>query len=169
MSESKLTSHAMVLVFAGSETTATALSGATYLLLTHPPVLRRVTAEVRSTFSSPGDITLTSVHTLTYMLAVLNEVLRMYPPVTAGMVRKVPRGGQVIAGEFVREGTFVEVQPWSMHHDGNTWEDPWEFRPERFVKGDGGERGMTAEQVEALQPFSVGPRTCLGKKYVSTG
>lgn len=79
------------------------LSGVTYLLLSHPDALRKVTEEVRTKFRSEEDITLTSVSCLTYMLACLNESLRAYPPVPFGMPRQVPKGGATIAGEYVPE------------------------------------------------------------------
>lgn len=94
----------MVLIVAGSETTATLLAGATYELTTHPAVMERVTREVRETFSSTSEINFISASQLKYMLSVLNETFRYYPPVLSGMVRKVPRGGQVIAGHFIPEG-----------------------------------------------------------------
>lgn len=93
--------NATVLLLAGSETTATCLSGTTYFLLTHPEVLEKVTAEIRSAFSTDADINIQSVNKLTYLIPVLNESLRMYPPLTSGMVREVPTGGAEIAGRFV--------------------------------------------------------------------
>lgn len=94
----------MILTLAGSETTATLLSGATYLLLTNPDVMQKLIDEVRSRFKSSDEINLTSVGSLTYMLAVLNESLRCYPPVTSGLVRTVPGNGLDIAGHFVPPG-----------------------------------------------------------------
>lgn len=93
-------------MLAGSETTATTLSGATYLLLTHPAALAALAREVRSAFASADEITLGSVSAgkLPYMLAVLNEALRLYPPVTSGLVRVVPAEGEQISGHYVPGG-----------------------------------------------------------------
>jgi cytochrome P450 len=96
--------NASILVIAGSETTATLLSGATYFLLTHPPVLEKLVQEVRSSFDSEMEITLISVNKLTYMLAVLNEALRCYPPVVSNMVRVTSKGGETIAGQYIPGG-----------------------------------------------------------------
>lgn len=105
----RLASNADTLIIAGSETTATLLSGATYLLLRNPDALRKLTDEVRSTFKSDDEITFASVNSLTYMLACLNEALRCYPPVPGGLPRIVPKGsgGVTIAGQFVPEGVSV--------------------------------------------------------------
>ncbi len=59
--------------------------------------------EVRLSFKSEDEITLTSVGNLTYMLNCLKESLRMYPPVPFGLPRQVPKGGAKIAGHLVPE------------------------------------------------------------------
>ncbi len=73
----------------------------TFFLLAHPDELARVTEEVRSSFNSEDEITLLSVQKLEYMLACLNEALRLYPPVSFGMPRYTPDGGVTIGGHFV--------------------------------------------------------------------
>ena len=88
---------------AGSETTATVLSGATYFLLTHPEARQKLEQEVRGAFASDEEITIESVGKLTYMLACLNETMRMYPPVPVGLPRVVPKGGDTIADQYVPE------------------------------------------------------------------
>ncbi|KAI1781041.1 putative cytochrome P450 [Hypoxylon cercidicola] len=162
LSFEKLSANAFILVLAGSETTATTLSGATYLLLTHPEILERLKREVRSAFSSVDDININSVNKLSYMLAILNEALRLYPPVTSGLVRTVPPGGDQVAGQFVPGGTFVEVQQWSMNHSKENWKDPWTFNPERFLATPE-EAAKAGNRLDALQAFSVGPRNCIGR------
>lgn len=106
----QLAANAFILVLAGSETTATTLSGITYLLLKHPRVMDKVTREVRGMFKTKDEIDMNSVMSLKYMLAVINESLRLYPPVVSSLVREVPRGcgGVNIAGRHVPEGvSFV--------------------------------------------------------------
>jgi cytochrome P450 len=109
-----LEANSSILIIGGSETTATLLSGVTYFLLTNPSTLERLTQEVRSAFSSEKDIDLISVSKLTYMLACLDEALRMYPPVPIGLPRVVPRGGATIAGHFVPEKVSTDL------HQANT-------------------------------------------------
>lgn len=104
-----LSTNAFLLVIAGSETTATTLSGATALLLSHPNILEKLQQEVRSSFKSADEITITSVNKLYYMLAILNEALRLYPPVTSGLVRTVPPGGEQVAGRYVPEGVSTSL------------------------------------------------------------
>lgn len=111
MSFEKLSANAEILVLAGSETTATLLSGCTYLLLTNPEKMEKLKHEVRSTFGSESEITASSVNSLPYMLGVLNEALRLYPPVTSSLVRVVPPGGDMVADHWVPEGVSRSPDP----------------------------------------------------------
>jgi cytochrome P450 len=92
-----------VLLVAGSETTATLLSGATYLLLKHPEFMDRLKSEVRSVFKNAGEITLRSVSPgrLPYLDAVLQESFRCYPPVPSTLPRITGPKGATIDGCFV--------------------------------------------------------------------
>ena len=158
LDDSKLRANARILVVAGSETTSTLMNGVTYLLLTHPEAMEKLKHEVRSAFKSAEDITIASASRLPYMLGCLNEALRLYPPVPGSMVRTIGKGGGVIAGHYIPEGTMVECQQWSMNHSTMHWESPWEFRPERFLSSE-----KNRDTREALQPFNVGPRDCVGR------
>lgn len=155
----QLQMNASVLIIAGSETTATLLSGATFLLLTNPEALAKLTDEVRSTFDDDADITLSSVGSLSYMLACLDESLRRYPPVVIGLPRLAPKGGAQVAGHFVPAGTRVAVWQYAASHDPALWTDPHGFHPERFL----GDPRFARDTLDAMQPFSLGPRNCIGK------
>ncbi|KAI1821981.1 putative cytochrome P450 monooxygenase [Xylaria intraflava] len=159
LTQGRLATNASLLIRAGSETTATLLSGATYFLTTHPEILERLQQEVRLTFKSDEEITLTSVGSLSYMLACLNESLRCYPPVVSGLPRLVPKGGATIDGKFVPEGTIVSVFQWAINRDESLWTEPERFAPERWL----GDPKYKDDQLDAMQPFSVGPRNCIGR------
>jgi len=94
--------NAMTLVVAGSETTATLLTGTTYFLCRHPETLKKVQSEVRTAFKSDKDITVKAVNDLPYMIAVLSETLRVFPPSGFGMPRFISaEGGQMVAGHYL--------------------------------------------------------------------
>ncbi|KAH7120708.1 putative cytochrome P450 [Dactylonectria macrodidyma] len=156
--------NANVLIIAGSETTATLLAGATYLLLKNPEAMKKLTAEVRSTFRSDDEMTLTSVGKLGYMKACLDEALRRYPPVPMGQPRVVFKGGTTIAGEFVPEKTVVSVWQWAANHHAHMWKDPLGYRPERFLQ----DPQFADDKLDALQPFAVGPRNCIGRNLANS-
>ncbi|KAI1864031.1 uncharacterized protein JN550_009051 [Neoarthrinium moseri] len=155
-----LEANAGLLVIAGSETTATLLSGAVYLLATHADALGKLQSEVRARFSNESEITLSSVNSLTYMLACLNEALRMYPPVAITGPRVTPEGGAVIAGHAVPEGATVGVWHLAMYRSAALFADPYGFHPERF---EGKDARFSNDKLDAVQPFSLGPRDCLGR------
>ncbi len=97
----ELDENALLLLLAGSETSATALSAATYYLLTKQTALERVCNEVRSAFHSEGDITFTSVARLPYLNAVIDESLRLHPPIPTAQQRITLPEGNIIDGHSV--------------------------------------------------------------------
>ena len=102
MSREEIKLTAAVIMVAGSETTATVLSGATYYLLRNPLALRQAQEEVRSAFKSRYEITLVSTSHLRYLAAVIQEALRCYPAVPGSFPRRTNMDeGQVIGGHYV--------------------------------------------------------------------
>lgn len=86
---------------AGTETTATLLSGLVFLLLKNPKAMKRLQDEVRAV--KKEDLTIEVLSHLTFMAACLSEASRMYPPVPTPIFRKVAKGGNTICGEWVPE------------------------------------------------------------------
>jgi averantin hydroxylase len=107
MSRQEMISNASAIVVAGSETSATLLSGCTWFLLKNPHHLRKLESHVRSSFNDESEIDLISVGKLDHMLAVLDEALRLYPPVPVQSNRIVTKGGAMIAGQWVPEGVSL--------------------------------------------------------------
>lgn len=93
--------NANMFMIGGTETTATLLSGLTYYLLKDNRTMSRLTKEVRNTFASDQDITIDKLARLPYLNACVEEGLRMYPPISNGLPRIVPRGGVTIQGKEV--------------------------------------------------------------------
>jgi cytochrome P450 len=93
--------NANILIVAGSETTATLLSGVTFWLLKNPEKYHKLLAEIRGSFAREEEITLEAVSRLPYLLASLKEALRMYPPIPSGLGRIVPDSGAFIDGTWI--------------------------------------------------------------------
>ncbi|KAI4087385.1 MAG: hypothetical protein LQ344_006823 [Seirophora lacunosa] len=151
MNRDEIIGTSRVMLVAGAETTATLLGGATYILLQNPSMMHRAQSEVRGTFKNADDITLRAVSTpglLPYLDAVLQESLRCRPPVPAAFPRK----------------TAVGVHQWSTYRSSANFASPDTFDPERFLPSP--PEKYRNDNVAALQPFSVGPRGCIGKSYV---
>lgn len=93
-----------ILLLAGSETTATLLSAVTFYLLRYPEVMEKLTVEIRSSFGTEDKITQVSVNKLKYLLAVLDETMRIHPPTPRGGPRVVSGEGEGIDGVWVPGG-----------------------------------------------------------------
>jgi cytochrome P450 len=159
LNDMELTSNAGVILIAGSETTATLLSGATYLILKNPEVLRKLKDEVRGKWKKYDDITIEQVNNTPYLIAVLQETLRYFPPVPAGFERTVEKGGAFVSGYFVPEGTALAVSSYAVGHSKRNFKDPEAFVPERWM----GDPRYADDIRSSMQPFSFGPRNCIGK------
>ncbi|EWY79383.1 hypothetical protein FOYG_17461 [Fusarium oxysporum NRRL 32931] len=147
------------LIIAGSETTATALSGVTFYLCKNPNVLAKLTDEIRSSFASEGEVTLLSVQKLKYMLAVLDESMRLFPPFPGPLPRSAKAGGDVICGKFVPSGTVLNIWQWAMYHHPDNFTMQDSFVPERWL----GDKRFINDRKDAFQPFSHGARNCIGR------
>ena len=114
MTLEELVSNASVLVLAGSETTATLLGGVTYYLLLkqNARVLETLLAEIRGAFATDADISVVAVAQLKYLGAVLDEALRIYPPVPLGQQRVVPALGETVLGKWLPGGVSFTVRPY---------------------------------------------------------
>lgn len=154
LSRTEMDSNANLILVAGSETTATLLSGVTYALLTNPAKLAKLKQEVRGRWKDYNDITLAEVNNAPYLLAVLNEALRYFPPVPAGFERRVGKGGEFVSGYWLPEGTAVSVSQYPTYHSEANFKDAESFVPERWM--DTPEYANDKKSI--LQPFSFGPR-----------
>ncbi|KAK2601696.1 hypothetical protein QQS21_004771 [Conoideocrella luteorostrata] len=151
---SELIIQGSALIFAGSETAATALAAITWYLLRVPRCLAAMQTEIRSSFKSKDEITGTSVARLVYLHGVIEEGLRMFPPVVIGLPRASP--GAFIDGRYIPSGVTVSSDTYSMSRDPRYWTKPEEFLPERWIGN------AFSDDKRASQPFSTGPGACLG-------
>ncbi|KAI0458821.1 averantin oxidoreductase [Xylaria acuta] len=160
MSPQQLEGNAQILIAAGSETTATLLSGLTFLLLKHPRVLAKLTKEIRTTFNHPDEITISGVNGCKYLLGCIEEALRVYPPSPQPHHRIIPSGGALVNGEFLPAGTSVSIPIYAISNSPLNWTQPEAFIPERWT---GEDARFANDKRESSQPFSYGPRNCLGR------
>ncbi|KAF9885994.1 hypothetical protein FE257_012172 [Aspergillus nanangensis] len=158
ISREEMYANSQVFMVAGTETTATALSGLTYQLLMNPAKLELITREVRDTFEHDGDIDLIALPQMKYLNACIEEGLRMYPPVPVGLPRVTPQEGMVICDEYVPGNTTVSVAQWATYRSPKNFKRADEFLPERWT-----DAAFASDNKFAFQPFSYGPRNCLGK------
>ncbi|EJF55985.1 high nitrogen upregulated cytochrome P450 monooxygenase 2 [Dichomitus squalens LYAD-421 SS1] len=172
----QLIDDGVLAIVAGADTTSSALTGLMYLLLTHPDAYQKLQAEIDK-FYPAGENALDTKHhrDMPYLTAVINETLRVLPPVPGGSQRQVPVGGNgLVAGNIVLPpGTIFWPHIYSHHHDARNF-SPYtsDFWPERWLLASGdldSSRGVTASSPEfrhneaGYLPFSIGPMNCVGK------
>ncbi|KAM7213239.1 cytochrome P450 [Rhypophila decipiens] len=155
----------MVLTTAGSETTATVLSGTLNYLVDNEVELDILVKEVRGKFSSDAEISLDNLRDLPYLNAVLQEGLRLCPPVPWILPRRVPDGGGTVCGVWLPGGTPVSIQAYAMSRRDDLFHSATSFHPERWLESalSDSSSPFYKDRREALQPFSIGPRNCLGQ------
>lgn len=147
-------------IFAGHETTASALSACIFLVAGSDRVLGKIREEIDSVLPPGTKITLEKLQELRYLDMVMKEALRMYPP--TALVGRIAKEDDVISGHEIPAGSNILISPYVMGRLERLWENPNEFIPERFAP----------EQVENRHPmvhtpFGSGPRVCLGSRMAT--
>lgn len=104
LSVPEIRSNSNVLIPGGSETTGTFLTGTTWHLLKNPMIYKTLVEEIRGSFKTSEEITITNLIPLKYLTAVIEEGLRIYPPVPSNMPRSIPEEGAIICGNWVPGG-----------------------------------------------------------------
>lgn len=160
LSQTEIILNMALFISAGTDTTATALTGWTYFVCTHPKVYSRLVKEIRDALKTDEDVRWEKVRDLRYLEATIHEALRLFPPSPASQQRMVPRGGATIDGYYVPAGTTVAVPPWVSTHSPLNFYNPYEFRPERWL---GEESEFSNDRLNASLPFGTGPRVCIGR------
>jgi len=157
MSDRQVRDEVVTLIFTGSETVALALSYVWYLLALHPEVQARLADELGEALGGRPPA-LEDLHKLTYTEKIIKEALRLYPPVWAFVrqaVRPVELGGYTLPA-----GTTVVMSQWVAHRDRRFFNQPSEFRPERWTAEFEGQLPKFA-----YFPFGGGQRTCIGASF----
>lgn len=157
MTDRQLRDEVMTFLLAGHETTAVALSWLWYLLGRHGQIEERLRAEVAAAVGrrtpTPDDLP-----ALRYVRMVVDETMRLYPPVWASG-RQALADDQV-GGYRIPAGAPVNLGVWLTHRHPQFWPDPERFDPERFAP----ERAAARHRFAYL-PFSGGPRLCIGNEF----
>jgi cytochrome P450 len=157
MTDQQLRDEVMTLFLAGHETTALALSWTWYLLSQYPDVEAKLMAELESVLSGRTP-RVEDLPQMIYAEAIVKESLRLYPPAWA-FGRQVIQDCE-IAGYPVAKGRQLYFFPWVMHRDPRYFDQPEEFRPERWA-----DERIKQLPKYAYFPFSGGPRVCIGNAF----
>lgn len=154
MSEGQIRDEVMTLLLAGHETTADALSWTFSLLAQHEDIRQRIHREVDDVLAgrapTPGDLA-----ALPYARQVLQEAMRLYPPVW--LIERQAIAADEVGGFRIPAGSMIGISPYTLHRHPTLWPDPDRFDPERFRPDVAAERSRFA-----YLPFGAGPRACIG-------
>lgn len=227
LKQSEIEKTAATMIVAGSETTGTLLSAVMSHLIGSPSIMDKLVDEIRSAYAVEEEMTTASLAKLPYLDAVIQETLRIAPPVPTGMPRVVPAGGASVAGNWLPENvsshicertlilsfpttdrpqtyhhfcsqvletipivceviapsssfpsysakplqTFVSYAYYAAYHSPLNFSCPDKFEPSRWLSPSIFDLDTLPHpprhrihNAEALQPFSMGPRNCIGQK-----
>ena len=144
----------------GGSTGLRALTWLWYLLALHPDVEAKLHVELDRVLGGQA-LRAEQIPDLVYTRQVLDEVMRLYPPIPA-IPRQAKRADEV-CGHRVPAGGIVVVMPWVVHRHRKLWDDPDRFDPERFDPAN-----VAARPKHAYIPFAAGPRVCPGQAFALT-
>jgi cytochrome P450 len=147
--------NAATFYLAGHETTANTTTWTLYLLSEQPELQEQVAAEAEVALTAGIDADLPD--RLPLLRAVLEETLRLYPPVPRFDREAI--ADDLLGEHEIRAGELVSIWPWIIHRHKKLWDDPDMFDSGRFAAGQKGER----HRFQYL-PFGAGPRTCVGAR-----
>ncbi|KAL9235602.1 hypothetical protein vseg_010347 [Gypsophila vaccaria] len=147
---------------AGTETTATVLEWAMSELLLHPQAMKRLQDEVRGFGKGKTMIDEDDLKNMKYLQAVIKEALRLHPPLPLLLFRESSQNTR-ICNYDIAVGTMVIINAWAIHRHPAQWDEPEEFRPERFLNNSVDVKGNDFKFI----PFGAGRRGCPGISFAT--
>ena len=141
-------------LWAGTETTALTLAWCFYLLTLHPEVAEKIRREGEETYGDRMP-TWEDVHGLAYTRSVIQETMRLYPPIWSFIRTAIAE--DEIAGHKVKPGDKMVMCAYIVHHHPKYWTDPEHFDPSRFSP-----ENATKRAKYSYLPFGAGKRSCIG-------
>lgn len=157
LSDGQIRDEALNLIFAGHDTVANALTWTFYLLARHPEVGERLSTEVAAELGGRAP-TVEDLARLPYSRMILDEALRLYPPVPADIRRSI--SADTICGYHIPARANVTVGIYAVHRHPDYWPEPDAFDPERFKP-----TAVASRHRYAYLPFFAGQHLCMGKEF----
>jgi len=145
-----------------ADTSSTLLTWTICLILRNPLILEKIKNELDNHVGKEKCVSESDISKLIYLQTIVKETLRLYPPAPLSGLREFTENC-ILSGYNIEKGTCLITNIWKIHTDNNVWEDPLEFKPERFLTThkDVDVRGHHFE----LLPFGGGRRMCPGVSF----
>ncbi|GES84409.1 cytochrome P450 [Rhizophagus clarus] len=161
LNEFEIQDQIMEFLIAGSDTSSFSINMALITLLHHPEKLRNLMNELTSAFPDGPHQSLNheNIKDLTYLNAVINEILRLFPAPMGGILRQT-NDDMIIDGYFIPKDTIVSASIYQVQYSKEIWgADADEFVPERWINGD------PVELKRNVFTFGAGSRLCIGNNF----
>lgn len=157
LNDREIRDQALTILITGHETSANALAWTLFLLSKHPDIAKRVQAEVDTLRGSELPV-LEQIKKLDYLKRVLQESMRLYPPVWS--ISRQALANDVLGDYSLPKNAYLYISFYAIHHHPKYWQDAERFNPDRFLP----------EQIEkqhryAYLPFGAGPHLCIGRDF----
>jgi enediyne biosynthesis protein E7 len=160
LSDQELYDQVLTMIMAGHETTAKALTWTLHVLAGQPETAGAVQRELRLVLDGRLP-TAADLPALSLTRRVVDEVVRLYPPVWL-ISRRTTRNTE-LGGYAIPDGALVCISPWTLHRNPAHWPDPGRFDPDRFLP-----EAAAVRPSHAYLPFGGGPRVCIGRAFALT-
>lgn len=141
----------------GTDTTSNTLEFAMAEIVNKPEVMRKAQQELEEVVGAENQVEESHIHKLPYLQAIMKETLRLHPPVPL-LAPHCPSKSCIVGGYTIPKGSAVFINVWAIHRDPSLWEDPLEFKPERFLAS---KHDFTGNDFSYF-PFGSGRRRCPG-------
>ncbi|XP_020579050.1 cytochrome P450 71A21-like [Phalaenopsis equestris] len=149
---------------AGTDSTSIPMEWAMAELLRHPTSMKMLKEEITNIVGSNETfIKEEQLAEMSYLKATVKEVLRLHPPGAIIVPRELTED-TTINGYRIPKGTMVLINAWAIGRDPKIWDSPEEFRPERFINGEGRDLGFINHGFQLLA-FGAGRRSCPGIQF----
>ena len=159
LSEFDVISNCFTILFGGYLTTSPTLSCATHFLVNNPEIQERVRKEIIDLYEREGELAYNTLSNLEYMECVLNETMRLHPPLINSTAR-ICLSDYNYKDITIPKGATVVMCTHFLHYDPDYWNEPDKFDPMRFNADN-----KHKINVCSWQPFGDGPRNCLGMRF----
>ncbi|KAK7359382.1 hypothetical protein VNO77_01340 [Canavalia gladiata] len=159
LSDSDMVAILWEMIFRGTDTVALLLEWIMARMALHQDVQKKARQEIDTWVDQNGQVRDSDIPNLPYLQAIVKEVLRLHPPGPLLSWARLAVHDVHVDKVLVPAGTTAMVNMWAISHDSSIWEDPWAFKPERFLKEDVSIMGSDLR----LAPFGAGRRVCPGR------
>ncbi|XP_029308136.1 LOW QUALITY PROTEIN: cytochrome P450 4B1-like [Cottoperca gobio] len=159
LSDKDLRAEVDTFMFAGHDTTASAMSFIIYSLACHPEYQKTCRDEIIQALDGKDTIEWEDLSKIPYTTMFIKESLRLHPPVP-GITRSPTKPMTFCDGRTLPKGMRVGTSVYALHRNATVWENPEVFDPLRFLP-----ENVSKRPPHAFVPFSAGPRNCIGQTF----